>query len=290
MKDQPKRGFSRRGWFKRLSETLLGEPHDREQLMESLREAQQRDLLDADSLSMIEGVFQVAEMQVREIMIPRAQMMVVQQDASIQDMLPLIIDSAHSRFPVIGHDRDDIRGILLAKDLLRYFIENNKEAFDLQDILRPAVIIPESKRLNVLLKEFRKSRNHMAIVVDEYGGVSGLVTIEDVLEQIVGEISDEHDIEEDVYISRIDDGQYAIKALTPLEEFNEYFEAHYDDSEFDTVGGLILNRCGHLPKRGEQIAIDQFGFEIIRADSRRLHLLHMRINPEPQQALPNEQS
>ena len=281
MNERPSHVSNQRRWLDRLSHALLGEPQDREQLIEVLRDAQHRDLLDGDALSMIEGVFHVAEMQVREVMIPRSQMKVVKRDSDIQDMLPLIIESAHSRFPVIGDDRDEILGVLLAKDLLRYFVEVNKEEFELQDILRPAVIIPESKRLNTLLKEFRKSRNHMAIVVDEYGGVSGLVTIEDVLEQIVGDISDEHDIEEDVYISRLSDTRYSLKALTPISEFNEYFGVDYEDKEFDTVGGLVLSHFGHLPKRGERLGIDQFNFEVVRADNRRIHLLLMEVSPEP---------
>ena len=253
----------------------MGEPKDREQLVELLRDAQQRDLLDPDALAMIEGVLQVAEMQVRDIMIPRAQMTVVERDASLDKILPVIIESAHSRFPVIGDNRDEVVGILLAKDLLAYSGPDGAKNFSVRDILRPAVFIPESKRLNVLLKEFRASRNHMAIVVDEYGGVAGLVTIEDVLEQIVGEIVDEHDIEEDAYIKKHNDNVYAVKALTPIEEFNDYFYSKFSDEEFDTIGGLVMQRFGRLPRRGEVITIDRFRFKVLNADSRRIHLMQV---------------
>ena len=253
----------------------MGEPKDREQLVELLRDAQQRDLLDTDALAMIEGVLQVAEMQVRDIMVPRAQMTVVERDATLEKILPVIIESAHSRFPVIGDNRDEVVGILLAKDLLAYSGPDGAKNFSVRDILRPAVFIPESKRLNVLLKEFRASRNHMAIVVDEYGGVAGLVTIEDVLEQIVGEIVDEHDIEEDAYIKKHNDNVYAVKALTPIEEFNDYFYSKFSDEEFDTIGGLVMQRFGRLPRRGEVITIDRFRFKVLNADSRRIHLMQV---------------
>ena len=268
-------GTSSRSWLERLSFALLGEPKDREQLVELLRDAQQRELLDPEALTMIEGVLQVAEMQVRDIMVPRAQMAVVERDATLDKILPTVIESAHSRFPVIGDNRDEVVGILLAKDLLAYYGQDNAKNFNVRDILRPAVFIPESKRLNVLLKEFRASRNHMAIVVDEYGGVAGLVTIEDVLEQIVGEIIDEHDIEEDAYIMKHNDNVYAVKALTPIEEFNHYFFAEFSDDEFDTIGGLVMHRFGRLPRRGEVISIDRFRFKVLNADSRRIHLLQV---------------
>ena len=268
-------GTSSRSWLERLSFALLGEPKDREQLVELLRDAQQRELLDPEALTMIEGVLQVAEMQVRDIMVPRAQMAVVERDATLDKILPTVIESAHSRFPVIGDNRDEVVGILPAKDLLAYYGQDNAKNFNVRDILRPAVFIPESKRLNVLLKEFRASRNHMAIVVDEYGGVAGLVTIEDVLEQIVGEIIDEHDIEEDAYIMKHNDNVYAVKALTPIEEFNHYFFAEFSDDEFDTIGGLVMHRFGRLPRRGEVISIDRFRFKVLSADSRRIHLLQV---------------
>lgn len=268
-------GTAPRSWFERLSLALLGEPKDREQLVSLLRDAQQRNLLDPDALAMIEGVLQVSEMQVRDIMVPRAQMVVVERDAGFTDILPVVTESAHSRFPVIGDGRDEVLGVLLAKDLLSYFGPDGGQRFNVRDILRPAVFIPESKRLNILLKEFRASRNHMAIVVDEYGGVAGLVTIEDVLEQIVGEIVDEHDIEEDTYIKKHNDNVYAVKALTPIDEFNAYFGSSFSDEEFDTIGGVVMQRFGRLPRRGEAIAIDRFRFKVLSADSRRLHLLQV---------------
>ncbi len=256
---------------------LSPEPRDREQLLELLRGAHARDLIDPEALAMLEGVLHVAEMQVRDIMVPRAQMDVVRRDASLAEILPDLVSSAHSRIPVIVDSRDEVAGILLAKDLLRFFTGTQEESFDMQEILRPAVFVPESKRLNVLLKEFRLSRNHMAIVVDEYGGVSGLVTIEDVLEQIVGEIEDEHDVDD--YLTQImqhPGDRYTIKALTPIEEFNTYFGTAYDEEDFDTLGGLLLSRFGHVPRRGESVAFDGLQFRVLRADNRRLHLVEVR--------------
>ena len=250
------------------------EPKDREELTAILREAQERNLFDSSALTMIEGVLQVSELQVRDIMIPRSQMKVVEEEHCVQDMLPTIIESAHSRFPVIGDSRDEVVGVLLAKDLLRFLSEKNTEEFNIRDILRSAFIVPESKRLNILLNEFRNTRNHMAIIVDEYGGVSGLVTIEDVLEQIVGDITDEHDLEEDKYITYSEDDKYAlVKALAPIEDVNEYFKSSFNEGEFDTIGGLVTNNFGRVSKRNETIVIDGFKFEVISADSRRLHLL-----------------
>jgi magnesium and cobalt transporter len=275
MNDRPStNGPGQRSWLERLS-LLFGEPRDREQLVEVLRDAQRRNLLDAEALAMIEGVLQVSEMQVRDIMIPRSQMIVLDRDASPEEWLPIVIKTGHSRFPVIGESRDEVVGILLAKDLLRHFAEPHSGPFDPREVMRPPVFIPESKRLNVLLKEFRASRNHMAIVVDEYGGVAGIVTIEDVLEQIVGEIEDEHDIEEGAFVLPHGDSRYTIKALTPIPDFNEYFGADFSDEEFDTVGGLVLHGFGHLPKRGEVITIGRFRFKVLRADNRRLHLLQV---------------
>jgi len=269
-------------WLERLAQALLGEPQDREQLISLLRESEQRNLFDSDALGMIEGVLQVSEMQARDIMIPRSQMVILERDSDIKDILPIVVESNHSRFPVIGESLDEVIGILLAKDLLQYFVIGNKSKFYLRDIIRQAIVIPESKRLNILLNEFRSSRNHMAIVVDEYGGVSGLVTIEDVLEQIVGEIVDEHDIDEDTFIKDHGEQNYTIKALTPIEDFNEYFQCNLSQDEFDTVGGLLLNRMGHLPIRGELIQIDGFNFKILRADNRRIHLLYMTVITEQQ--------
>lgn len=266
-------------WLERVSRALLGEPQDREQLVDLLRNAHERELLDIDALAMIEGVFEVADMQVRDIMIPRAQMQVVDRNDSLDDILQSVLEAGHSRYPVIGENRDEVIGILLAKDLLRY-CGHPEVHFDLQDQLRPPVFVPESKRLNVLLKDFRNTRNHMAIVANEYGGVAGLVTIEDVLEQIVGDIGDEHDeVEDEGLILLHDDGHYTIKALTTIEDFNEHFQTAYSDEEFDTIGGLIINRVGRVPKRGEVIDLDRFRFRVLRADNRRVYLLELRIQP-----------
>lgn len=262
-------------WLERISQALLREPKDRDQLLWVLRDAQQRQLIDTDSLNMIEGVLDVYEMRVRDIMVPRNQMVVVERDDAPATYLPILIESAHSRFPVVGEGKDDVVGILLAKDLLSYFARGDGKDFDIREVLRPAVFIPESKRLNVLLREFRSSRNHMAVVVDEYGGVAGLVTIEDVLEQIVGDIEDEHDIDDDTYIIKRNDGSYTLKALTPIEDFNEYFTAELADDEFDTVGGLIMQHLARLPKAGETVEMANFRFKVLRADSRRIHLLQV---------------
>ena len=279
--DRPSTGSAQRSWRERISQALLAEPKDREQLLGLLRDAQRRALFDADALAMIEGVLQVSEMQARDIMIPRSQMEVLNRDSSLEQMLPAIVDTGHSRFPVIGESRDEVLGILLAKDLLRYFVAGNEEAFNIREVLRPVVFIPESKRLNVLLKEFRANRNHIAIVVDEYGGVAGMVTIEDVLEQIVGEIEDEHDLDEDYYIRKHSATHFTVKALTPIEDFNEYFEAGFSDEEFDTIGGLLVHEFGHLPRRGETVTIDRFLFKVLRADNRRVHMLHLSVLPAP---------
>jgi magnesium and cobalt transporter len=257
--------------LERIGAILMREPEDREQLIELLRSAYERNLLDADALSMIEGVLQVSELQARDIMVPRAQMDIIHAAQKPEEFLPELIESGHSRFPVIGEDKDDVTGILLAKDLLRYFAG---QEFDLRDMLRPAVFIPESKRLNVLLRDFRRNRNHMAIVVDEYGGVAGLVTIEDVLEQIVGEIEDEYDWDESEANILLDrNGMYRVKAQTEIDAFNETLGTQFSDEEFDTVGGLVLSKFGRLPKRGEETIIDALRFRVLRADSRRLHTL-----------------
>jgi magnesium and cobalt transporter len=260
--------------LERLSALIMREPEDREQLLELLRAAHERDLLDADALAMIEGVLQVSEMQARDIMVPRAQMDVIDINESPGQFIPTVIQTAHSRFPVIGQNKDDVIGILLAKDLLRYYA--GEEEFNVREMLRPAVFIPESKPLNVLLKEFRMNRNHIAIVVDEYGGVAGLVTIEDVLEQIVGDIEDEYDFEDvEDNIVQDKDGAFRVKALTTIADFNAAFNTRYSDEEFDTVGGVVLKRFGRVPKRGEQINFDKLTFKVLRADSRRLHLLQV---------------
>ncbi|MBI5936953.1 MAG: CBS domain-containing protein [Betaproteobacteria bacterium] len=264
--------------IERLTSWLLREPEDREQLLAVLHAAYDNNLLDADALTMIEGVLQVSERQVREIMIPRSQMDMVDINDPPEKLLPFVIETAHSRFPVIDGERDDVIGILLAKDLLRVCMG---EEMDLRDWLRPAIFVPESKRLNVLLREFRASRNHIAIVVDEYGGVAGLVTIEDVLEQIVGDIEDEYDYDEaEANILRDKSGGWRVKAQTEIADFNETVGATLPEEEFDTVGGLVINRFGRLPKRGETIEIDGFRFQILRADSRRLHSLLVEQLPQ----------
>jgi magnesium and cobalt transporter len=264
--------------LERLSHFLIREPEDREQLVELLHSAYENHLMDGDSLAMIEGVLQVSEMQVRDIMIPRSQMDVIDITDSPETFIPHVIETAHSRFPVIEDDKNDVIGILLAKDLLRYYAG---EDFEVRDMLRPAVFIPESKRLNVLLKEFRSNRNHIAMVVDEYGGVAGMVTIEDVLEQIVGDIEDEYDYDEDEdNIIQQSAKHYRVKALTEIAVFNETMGTAFSDEEFSTIGGLVVNKFGHMPKRGDHIVIDNLSITIVRADSRRLHAILVEILPD----------
>lgn len=263
-------------WSQKLSKVFL-EPQDQEQLIELIRSASERHILDAEALSIVEGALSVAQMKARDIMIPRSQVVMVSRDAEPAEILKLITETAHSRFPVIDDDRDDVIGILLAKDVLAMVASAGEFNFDIKELLRPAVFIPESKRLNVLLSEFRVRRNHMAIVVDEYGGVAGMVTIENVLEQIVGEIEDEHDIDSDAAILQRDETTFAIKALTELEEFNERFDAGWSDEDFDTVGGYVVNQFGRLPERGDKVLVDRFEFTVIRADTRRVYLLEMKV-------------
>ncbi len=264
-----------RSWLERLSDLLTREPQDREQLMNILRDAGERAILSADMLHMIESVLQVSDMHVRDVMIPKTQMAVIESDSKLEAVLPLIIESGHSRFPVMDTASNDVIGILLAKDLIKYCFNHETSQFNLQRILRPAVFVPQSKRLDVLLREFRISHHHMAIVLDEYGHVAGLVTIEDVLEQIVGDIEDEYDTEEDDEIKKQADGSYIIKAITPIDDFNEYFDSELSDEEFDTIGGLILQGFGHLPKRGEVLKIQTFRFKVLHSDNRRIHLLEL---------------
>ncbi|GAA5162558.1 HlyC/CorC family transporter [Viridibacterium curvum] len=267
---------SRPTFLERLSALLTREPEDREELIELLHAAYERNLFDADALSIIEGAITVADIQVRDVMVPRAQMDVIHCNSSIDDLIAFSLETAHSRFPVVGEGKDDVMGILLAKDLLRA----RADSFDLRDMLRPAVFIPESKRLNVLLREFRVSRNHMAIVVDEYGGVAGLVTIEDVLEQIVGDIEDEYDFDEDAdNILPDQSGRHRVKATTAVTDFNEAFGTSYDTEHADTVGGLVIHHLGRLPKRGEVILMDGLRFQVLRADSRRVHTLLVDRQP-----------
>ena len=261
--------------LERLSHFLLREPEDREQLVELLHGAYENSLMDSDSLAMIEGVLQVSEMQVRDIMIPRSQMDVIDITHPPETFIPHVIETAHSRFPVIEDNKNDVIGILLAKDLLRYYAG---EDFEVRDMLRPAIFIPEAKRLNVLLKEFRSNRNHIAIVVDEYGGIAGMVTIEDVLEQIVGDIEDEYDYDEDEdNIIQSADGQFRVKALTEIADFNEIVGTDLSDEEFSTIGGLVVNKFGHLPKRNDEINFDGLHIKVLRADSRRLHSISVEV-------------
>lgn len=267
--------------LERLSSMLLREPEDREQLVSLLHSAYERDLLDADALSMMEGVLQVSEQQVREVMIPRAQMDVIDISQPPEQFIPFVIETAHSRFPVIDGDKDNIVGILLAKDLLRYYAG---EEFVVRDMLRPAVFVPESKRLNVLLRDFRGNRNHIALVVDEYGGVCGMVTIEDVLEQIVGDIEDEYDFDEDEdNIIPDGAGNWRIKAATAIADFNEALGTEFSDEECDTIGGLVIKAAGQLPKRDDRIVIDDLTFIVLRADSRRLYSMLVQRNPAEQE-------
>lgn len=268
-------------WLLKTLKSFSGEPQDREELIELIREASDRGLIDSDATTMLEGVLQVSDLQVRDIMVPRAQMVFVRRDDPPTRILPTVIESGHSRFPVMDENRDDIVGILLAKDLLRLTPaghearEAQPQRFDIREYMRPAVFVPESKRLNVLLREFRRNRNHMAIVVDEYGGVSGLVTIEDVIEQIIGEIDDEFDVEDDANIRKEEARQFTVRGVTRLEEFNEYFGTQLSDEGFDTIAGLVMSRLGRLPRRGETLAIDGLEFRVLRADRRRIDALRV---------------
>jgi len=276
--NNPNASAKSRGWVESFSHFLTGEPRDKDDLLDSLREMQVKNLIGMETLSMIEGVLQVSEMRVRDIMIPRIQMVVVPREADLATIFPLVIESAHSRFPVIDEDRSEVVGVLLAKDLLVH--SRQDETLRVEEIMRAARFIPESKRLNVLLNEFRANRNHMAIVVDEYGVAAGLVTIEDVLEQIVGEIEDEHDLEDESYIFRRSDRVFTVKAITPIAEFNDYFYSQFHDTDVGTIGGLVVQHLKHLPKKGEKITIEGFNFDVIRADSRRVHMLQLKLNED----------
>lgn len=274
--DHSSRSQGSKSWLERISQAFSNEPETVDDILEILRDAEKEKIIDADSMNIIEGAMQVIDMRVEEIMIPRAQMVTVKASQEPSEYLQAIIDSAHSRFPVIGDSADEVIGILLAKDLLPLALQGNLSRDALREILRPPTFVPESKRLNQLLKEFKENRNHMAIVVDEYGGTAGLVTIEDVLEQIVGEIEDEHDFDEEAQIKEREKGVYAVKAVTPVEDFNEFFEARLDEEAFDTVGGLILQAFGHLPRRGEQIRFGGFAFTVLNADNRSVRLLQVQ--------------
>ena len=267
-----------RSWLDKLLHAFSAEPKSREELLDIIKDAANNQLLDQEALSIIEGAMDVSSLQAREIMVPRSQIVAVRIDDTPQEFLPKIIESGHSRFPVIGESADDIRGILLAKDLLRLLLDNQQD-FNLENILRPANIIPESKRVNVLLREFREKRYHMALVIDEYGGISGLLTIEDILEEIVGDIEDETDEEvSDDFIKRVGETDYIIKALTPIEDFNEFFGSGLSEEDFDTIGGILMQEFGHLPKRNEVATIDNFQFRVLYADNRQIHLLRLTVN------------
>lgn len=276
--DQSSRGQGGKSWLERISQAFSSEPESVEDVLEILRDAEEHNIIDSDAMSIIEGAMQVIDMRVDEIMIPRSQMVTVKASQEPRAFLKEIIDSAHSRFPVIGDNQDDVIGVLLAKDLLPLALKNELDWPRIREVLRPPTFVPESKRLNQLLKEFKETRNHMAIVVDEYGGTAGLITIEDVLEQIVGEIEDEHDFDEETHIKPHGDGSWAVKAVTSVEDFNEFFGAGMDEQEFDTIGGIVLKEFGHLPRRGETISFNGFTFTISNADNRVIRLLQVTRN------------
>lgn len=275
-------------WVEKIAHAFSGEPKNRQDLLDLLLLAKEKEVIDADAHGIIEGAMQVSDMQVRDIMIPRSHMVVIKDDSSLEDMLPHIIQSAHSRYPVIGEKPDDILGILLAKDLLPQILQSDHASFDIKNLLRSTNVVPESKRLNVLLREFRENRNHMAIVIDEYGGVAGLITIEDVLEQIVGEIEDETDAETDSPIRKLAGQEYLIKALTPIDDFNEAFEVDLSHDEFDTIGGLVMQKFGYLPQSNEVTTIGKFEFKVLNSDQRKIHTLYMRPAPEHKKDKPDE--
>jgi magnesium and cobalt transporter len=265
-----------RSWIDKIALLFNSEPRSRQDLEDVLAIAADKEVIDQDARSIIEGAMQVSDMQARDIMIPRSQMVSIKTEGTLEDILPLIIRSAHSRYPVIGDNPDDVLGILLAKDLLPQILLPDNGDFKIEDLLRPTMVVPESKRLNVLLREFRENRNHMAMVIDEYGGVAGLVTIEDVLEEIVGEIEDETDEQVDRSIHMISEQEYMVKALTPIDEFNTYFDCAFSDEEFDTIGGLVIHAFGHMPTRPEVTTIDDFKFEVVKADQRKIYTLRIR--------------
>lgn len=265
-----------KSWLNKIALLFSSEPRNRSDLEDVLEVAAENEVIDHDARNIMEGAMKVSDMQVRHVMVPRSQMVVIKAEQSLEDILPQIISAAHSRYPVIGDSPDDVLGILLAKDLLPQILEPAGEGFSIEELLRPTIVVPESKRLNVLLREFRENRNHMAIVIDEYGGIAGLVTIEDVLEEIVGEIEDETDVETDHFIRKLDTDDFMVKALTPIVEFNEYFDTKFSDEEFDTIGGLVIQAFGHMPARNEVTEIDNFEFRVINADQRKIHSLRLR--------------
>lgn len=279
-KDRSATGSLIKQWWGKFFPQSIDEPENREEIVQFLKSAKNTDLMDSDALSMMEGVLQVSDLRVRDIMIPRAHMVVVYRDDPLEQVLPVVIESAHSRFPVVGDDKTEVVGIMLAKDLLQ-FCGQTDVRFNMREVLRSAAYVPESKRLNVLLKELRASRNHMAIVIDEYGNAAGFVTIEDVLEQIVGEIEDEYDFDEGAYILRRDKNYYTAKAHTRIEDFNTFFDSDLADDAVDTIGGLVVSAFGYLPKHKESVDIENFRFSILRADSRKIHLLNIeQLNGE----------
>ncbi|MGD8345756.1 MAG: transporter associated domain-containing protein [Lysobacterales bacterium] len=275
--DQPGNGNGKKTWTEMLSQAFSNQPRSRQELIQILESACEADILDFDVLAMMQGALEVSETQVRDAMIPRSQMVVVHADSPLEEFLPHIVESGHSRFPVIGEDKDEVVGILLAKDLLPH-VAPGGPPIDLSAIIRPAVVIPESKRLNVLLRDFRVSRNHMAIVVDEYGGVSGLITIEDVLEEIVGEIDDEYDAEEEALIQQTGENRFVVQALTPIDEFNDAFESDFSDDDYGTIGGLLLAQFGRVPEYGDSMILgDRFEFRVVKANNRRIIALEMNV-------------
>ncbi|MAM47897.1 MAG: magnesium/cobalt efflux protein [Gammaproteobacteria bacterium] len=271
--DQSNLDLNPKSWIDKITQVFSDEPTDTKSLLELLRNAEQDQVLDADALGIIEGALQVSSMQVRDIMIPRSQLVIVSAKLPPNEIIELVTKASHSRFPVTGENVDNVIGILLAKDLLPLILKEETGKLDIKDVVRPATFVPESKRLNVLLKEFRETRQHMAIVIDEYGSVSGAVTIEDVLEQIVGEIEDEYDVDDESHIKKFDEENYIVKALTPVDEFNEYFGTQFSNQEFTTLGGLVLQQIGHIPERGETINIGPFLVTVLNADSRQIKLL-----------------
>ncbi len=265
-----------KSWLSKLANIFTDEPQNKDDLIQILQAAHQNNLVDADALNMMKGAIKVSDLQVRQVMVPRAQMVVIPLTSKIEEVLPIIVESGHSRFPVVGEDKDELEGILLAKDVLKSFVKDEAD-FNLKQIIRPAVVIPESKQVNILLNEFRTTRNHMAIIIDEYGGVAGLVTIEDILEEIVGEIDDEYDDHEDPYVMKVSDRVYRINALTTITEFNEQFTFAFDDTEYDTIGGLVASQAGRLPETGEVIEVADLSFKIIKADKRRIEFVEVDL-------------
>ncbi len=278
---QNSEGPSRKSFFERIGQLFQGEPQNREELVEVFRDSEENALIDHDTRDMLEGVMEISEMRVRDIMIPRSQMTTIERSQKLEDLVDLIVDAQHSRYPVISDDKDHVEGILLAKDLLRYLLPDS-DAFDIDKVLRPAVVVPESKRVDRLLKEFREERYHMAIVVDEFGGVSGVITIEDILEQIVGEIEDEFDDDEEQDIRQLSKHTYSVKALTTIEDFNELFHTNFSDEEVDTIGGLVMTSFGHLPSRGEVVELNGYAFKVTAADNRRVIQLQVTVPNDAQ--------